>query len=127
MVARAIGIKTLEKSTPLMLGQMIFGRESRGLLPGAIGIFWYLLNGVVLGIIFYYLAAAGIIFKLTVGSAIVFGIILWLLFNLLFLPITGQGIFGSRTQKGILIVGAASLIAYAVYGFSLGYFLSVLL
>lgn len=127
MIARSLGIKTLEKSASLMLGQMIFGRESRGLLPGVIGMFWYLLNGIVLGIVFYYLAAAGIIFKLTVGSAVVFGIMLWLLFNLLFLPMTGQGIFGSRTQKGTLIVGVASLITYKIYGFSLGYFLSVLL
>ena len=127
MIAKATGMTALDKPPPLILGQMIFGKGAGGPAVLTMGLIWHLLNGALLGAVFYYSAAYGVLFNLTIGSAVTFGVLLWLLFNLIILPLSGQGFFGSKTKNGLFKTTIMTFMAHVIYGFSLGYLLGVLL
>jgi hypothetical protein len=84
----------------------------------------YLLTGSVLGSVFFCIWKA-IEFKVPILLALLYSSLLWFLLSSLFLPLLGFGFFGRFFAGVPVILEAALLVSYFVYGlilylFSLG-------
>jgi uncharacterized membrane protein YagU involved in acid resistance len=87
-------------------------------LPWVAGLMMHFVNGAVIFPLIYGLALYG---SLRGGSALrgmAFGAILWLVAQLVVMPMIGAGVFSSK-MGGMAAVGA-SLMAHLVYGALLG-------
>lgn len=105
---------------PMMGVKMDIAGSLAGMLgaPWAVGLAMHFLNGSVIFPLIYTL----VLFRYLKGGAVVrgitLGVVLWLMAQLLVMPMIGAGVFSSR-MGGILAV-AASLMAHVVYGALLG-------
>lgn len=105
---------------PLMGVKMDIAASLAGMLgaPWALGLAMHFLNGSVVFPLLYSL----VLFRFLKGGAaargITFGVALWLMAQLLVMPMIGAGVFSSK-MGGIMAV-AASLMAHVAYGALLG-------
>ena len=105
---------------PVMGVKMDIAGSLAGMLaaPWAVGLMMHFLNGAVIFPLIYSLA----LFRYLKGGAtvrgITWGVVLWLMAQLLVMPMIGAGVFSSR-MGGTMAV-AASLLAHVVYGALLG-------
>lgn len=106
---------------PFMLGGPMNIAAMLGGLFGttvAMGLFLHF----VLGTIIFPMLYAYIVFRIVRGSAwmrgLIFGLLLWMLAETIFVPMVGGGFF--HTLQGGVVAAIASLIGHAVYGIVLG-------
>ena len=105
---------------PMMGVRMDIAASLAGMLgaPWAVGLTIHFLNGTVIFPLIYAL----VLFRYLKGGStvqgITFGVLLWLMAQLVVMPMMGAGVFSSR-MGGVLAV-VASLMAHAVYGALLG-------
>jgi hypothetical protein len=105
---------------PMMGVKMDIAGSLAGMLavPWAVGLLMHFLNGSVVFPLIYAL----VIFRYLKGGAtirgIMLGAVLWLMAQLLVMPMIGAGVFSS--QIGGVMAVAASLMAHVVYGALLG-------
>jgi uncharacterized membrane protein YagU involved in acid resistance len=105
---------------PMMGVRMDIAGSLAGMLgaPWAVGLVMHFLNGTVIFPIIYAL----VLFKHLKGGpavrGITWGVALWLMAQLLVMPMIGAGVFSSR--MGGMMAVAASLMGHVVYGGLLG-------
>jgi hypothetical protein len=105
---------------PMMGVKMDIAGSLAGMLgvPWAVGLVMHFLNGSVI----FPLSYALVLFRRLKGEPVIRGItwgaVLWLMAQLLVMPMIGAGVFSSR-MGGIMAV-VASLMAHVVYGALLG-------
>lgn len=105
---------------PMMGVKMDIAGSLAGMLgaPWAVGLGMHFLNGSLIFPILY----AWVLFKHLKGGpavrGITLGVALWLMAQLLVMPMIGAGVFSSR--MGGMMAVAASLMAHVVYGALLG-------
>ncbi len=105
---------------PTMGVRMNIAASLAGMLgaPWAVGLAMHFLNGSVIFPLIYAL----VLFRHLKGGpavrGITWGIVLWLMAQLLVMPMIGAGVFSSRV--GGTMAAAASLMAHLLYGALLG-------
>jgi uncharacterized membrane protein YagU involved in acid resistance len=84
----------------------------------AVGLFLHF----ILGTIIFPMIYAYVVFRIVSGSAwtrgLVFGLLLWLLAETIFVPLVGGGVF--HTAQGGIAAVIAVLIGHVIYGIVLG-------
>ena len=113
MIATTLmGLSPMPKPIPAAVVSGLFGELPRSLLM-TLAVGSHLAYGGVWGGIF-----AAAIRKVTVGRGLRLGILLWLLMNLVVLPLIGWGLFGMRLTGAI---GVATLVLHLIYGGTYGW------
>lgn len=106
---------------PLMLGQPM---DVAGMLSGMIGISWetgmvlHFINGTLVFPIVYALFLYGVLPGGPWLKGAVWGFILWLIAEIVVVPMAGGGVFHSA--MGGMLAAMASLMGHLVYGALLG-------
>jgi uncharacterized MAPEG superfamily protein len=105
---------------PMMGVKMDIAGSLAGMLgaPWAVGLAMHFLNGSVIFPLIYALVLSRYLKGGPAVRGITLGVVLWLMAQLLVMPMIGAGVFSSR--MGGLMAVAASLMAHVVYGALLG-------
>lgn len=107
------GLSPMPEPIPVALTKMVFGAMEQPLLI-AIGLVAHFLYGGIASIVFANL------FRRAIGpwSGLGYAVLLWLVMQIVFLPMLGWGLFGSNITPSIAV---ATLILHLIYGGVLGW------
>jgi len=109
------GISPMPAPIPVVLVKTVFGAMPKPVLM-ILGFIAHFIYGGVAGGIFV------LFFKKSFQrNGFLWGVILWLIMQIIFLPILGWGLFGSALTPKIAV---ATLILHLIYGGTLGYYLA---
>lgn len=97
---------------PAALAKLVLGSAPKPLLLGS-GMLFHFLYGGIAGIVFVLLFK-----KINYLTTLSFAGILWLILQVVFLPLLGWGFFGANITPKIAV---ATLILHAIYGTTLGW------
>lgn len=107
----ATGVSPMPEPIPVALVEHTLGM---GPMPAllALGVVAHLSYGAGAGLVF-----AGLTRRASVVTGLVYGVALWLLMDLVWLPYLGWGLFGTSITPAI---AAATLLLHLIYGATLG-------
>jgi hypothetical protein len=108
--SRALGSQA--SAFPRLIGQQIVGRE-HGALPVLLATFGHFIYGALAGLTFAYFAR-----PMTLAKGIGWGVFLWFVMSITWMPWLGLSDFGLRHGRGGLAIG--TLVLHLVYGITLG-------
>lgn len=111
LTATGVGISPMPKPIPAALVSHTLGLAPSPLLA-ALAILAHFAYGTVAGAVL-----AGLVRKVTVWHGIGYGVALWALMDLAWLPYVGWGLFGSAITPKIAV---ATLVLHLIYGLMLG-------
>jgi len=105
---------------PMMLGMKMDIAAMLGQMLGswAMGMAIHLINGIVIFPLIYALLVYRFLPGPPVAKGILWGAILWLIAQLMVMPMMGAGIFSANA--GGMMAAVGSLVGHAVYGTLLG-------
>jgi uncharacterized membrane protein YagU involved in acid resistance len=105
---------------PMMGVKMDIAGSLAGMLgaPWAVGLMMHFLNGAVIFPLIYALVLYRVLKGGPAVRGITWGVALWLMAQLVVMPMIGAGVFSSR--MGGMTTAAASLMGHLVYGALLG-------
>lgn len=116
ITGKITGIAPMPKPIPLAITGILFGKNSPFPLLMITAIIFHLGYGGVWGVLL-----SAVIKEITITKGLMLGLILWLIMQLMVLPILGWGIFGMNISPKIAI---ATLVLHVVYGVVLGWGIS---
>lgn len=105
------GVSPMPKPIPVALVARTLGMLPMPVLLG-LGFFAHLSYGAGAGLVF-----AGLTRRASVLTGLAYGVALWLLMDLVWLPYLGWGVFGTSITPAIAV---ATLLLHLVYGATLG-------
>lgn len=111
LAATATGISPMPRPIPAALVSHALGR-SPGPLLVTLAVTAHLAYGAVAGAVL-----AGFVRRVTVWRAAGYGVVLWVLMGLVWMPYLGWGLFGAGVTPKIAV---ATLVLHLVYGVTLG-------
>ena len=106
------GLGARSSSFPRLIAEHLLGRD-HGALPILLGIFGHFVYGAVAGLVFAYFAR-----PMTLLKGIGWGLFLWLVLNITWVPWLGLADFGLMHGRAGLALG--TLVLHLVYGVTLG-------
>jgi hypothetical protein len=111
LAATATGVSPMPKPIPAALVSHTLGALPR---PGmvALAVAAHLVYGAATGA-----ALAGLVRRATVWTGAAYGVVLWALMGLVWLPYLGWGLFGTAVTPK---VAEATLVLHLIYGITLG-------
>lgn len=111
LAATATGVSPMPEPIPAALVS-----HTLGALPGpglvALAVASHLVYGAVAGAVF-----ASLVRRVTVWTGAAYGVALWVLMGLVWLPYLGWGLFGTAVSPTIAV---ATLVLHLIYGITLG-------
>lgn len=113
LIGMGTGLSPIPEPIPLAIAEGLLGRLAKPLilLFAIITHFSYgAVNGALLGYIFEH--------KCTIWYGVSWGVFLWLIMELIVLPLLGWGVFGLAITPAIAV---ATLILHLIYGATLGW------
>ncbi|MCF7803932.1 MAG: hypothetical protein K9N46_01350 [Candidatus Marinimicrobia bacterium] len=112
LLSVATKISPMPAPIPVALVKTLLGAMPKPALM-ALGMIAHFIYGGIAGSIFAWLFS-----NRTLGVGFLWGAILWLIMQVVFLPILGWGIFGSNITPKIAV---ATLILHLIYGGTIGW------
>lgn len=112
LVATATGVSPLPEPIPAALSRMVLGAESVGPLVMVVAIVSHLGYGGVWGGVLSWGVR-----PVTIGWGLGLGVGLWLLMQVIVLPLLGWGFFGMAVTPAVAL---ATLVLHLIYGGTLG-------
>jgi len=112
LISVATKISPMPAPIPVALAKLVFGSVPKPVLLSS-GMLFHFFYGGIAGMIFVKLFT-----KRNVVNGLLYGGILWLIMQVVFLPILGWGFFGINITPKIAV---ATLILHSVYGLTLGW------
>lgn len=112
LLATATGISPLPQPIPAAIARGLLGEGSPAPLIVGFAIVAHLGYGGVWGAVL-----AALVRPVTLGRGVMLGLGLWLLMQILVLPLLGWGLFGSAIS---MRVAAGTLVLHLIYGATLG-------
>jgi hypothetical protein len=114
MLAPAMGMPKMDIAA--MLGSMFAGQPpAMGSSPWLIGFGMHLMIGIAVLSIAFGLISNHLPTSSSLAKGLFFGVILWLLAQLMVMPMMGAGLFSSHLPQGTMLA-AGSLMGHLIYG-----------
>lgn len=112
LIGKVTGMSPIPEPIPIAIMKHILGDIAKPILMIS-GMMSHLIYGSIAGAVFYSLIKN----RGTIYWSMGFGILLWLMMQLIVLPFLGWGVFGSSVTPKIAM---ATLVLHLVYGVILG-------
>jgi len=112
IIATATGISPMPKPIPVALVGHVFGPD----LPKPVHMLLAVISHLAYGGAWALILAA-ITKRITIWKALGLGVFLWLLMQVIVLPMLGWGVFGAAVTPKIAV---ATLVLHLIYGATLG-------
>ena len=112
ILATASGIAPMPKPIPAAIIGLIFGPG----LPKPVHLLLAAVSHLAYGSVWALIFAA-VVSRITVWKGLALGVVLWLLMQLIVLPMLGWGVFGTAVTPKIAV---ATLVLHLIYGGTLG-------